>query len=101
MRRAKGVVVDECHIGEAVRQLAFEDRPDLVAAAQVVPQESDGLALDARQTLCERPDLYRLDAARPDHRVITAVPSCHGLFLCEVSRFVLSGAIEAHNTPTR
>ena len=78
MGRAEDVVIDELNLRIALFQAFFQERKNLIAPEQIVPDETDGLALQRVQTIGEWRDLLRFLAARPDHRISGRLVPQHG-----------------------
>ena len=75
---AEGVVAHEADAGEASRQLLLEDREDLVAAEEIVPELADGLALERVEPRGDVGGLHGPRPARPHHPVdLASVRSVH------------------------
>src|SRR6185503_3617816 len=66
---AEGVVAHEADAREAAGQLLLEDREDLVAPEEIVPELADGLALERRQARGDVGRLHRAGPARPHYPV--------------------------------
>src|SRR5690606_38321783 len=64
VRGAEGLVADELDAGISGLQLRFQDREDLVAAEQIVPEEGDLLALEVPVARGERRKLGCFRATR-------------------------------------
>src|SRR6185295_14649510 len=79
---AKGVVAHEADARESARDLLLEDREDLVAPEEIVPELADGLAFERGQAWRDVARLHRPGPARPHHPVdLASVRSGHSVRL--------------------
>src|SRR5438105_4637401 len=79
MRRAELVVAYEAHVGEALLQLSFDHRKDLVSPEDVVPEKRNRLAFQGVEPWCERLSRNGRTAARPVHGMRFRGTDGHGV----------------------
>src|SRR5262245_41492616 len=98
----RGVTANEAHTGEAAGELLLEDGEDFVAAEQVVPKLTDGLAVQRAEPWRHVRCLDGLGSARPHHPIgLASVRSDHvtSLWMVRIASRGIAGSALMDSSP--